>query len=259
MLVDSHCHLDRLNYESLHQNPQEVVDKAKARGVDHLLCVSVSLNDYELMRDKLQGIDHLSFSCGVHPLDAQDHVMDSKRLQQLSSDPSVVAIGETGLDYFYSPESKAQQMEYFTEHLKVAKELNKPVIIHTCDAREDTLALLHEYANPEVGGVLHCFTEDYEMAMEAIELGFYISASGIISFNSAKAVRETFSRLPLERLLVETDSPYLAPAPYRGEENQPAYVRRVAECLAEIRGISIEALGEVTTANFQKLFNVSKL
>ncbi|MFM2481135.1 TatD family hydrolase [Celerinatantimonas sp. YJH-8] len=256
MLIDSHCHLDRLNYESLHDNPQQVVELAKARGVGHMLCVSISLDEYQTMRTKLSGIQNISFSCGVHPLHAHETSIEPDRLKKLALESGVIAIGETGLDYFYSPETHAIQRQSFIEHLKICREIQKPIIIHTRDAKEETLACIQEYIDPQIGGILHCFTEDYDMAMTAIECGFYISASGIISFKSAEAVRETFRKLPLERLLVETDSPYLAPAPYRGEENQPAYVHRVAECLAEIRGMTLEGITEATTQNFKTLFKM---
>lgn len=254
MLIDSHCHLDRLNYSELHRDPQDVLEKAFKADVCHMLCVSISLDGYEDMRQKLANKACVSFSCGVHPLHAHESQIDSQRLKELASEEGVVAIGETGLDYHYSPETREIQQQSFIEHLKVSRLLKKPVIIHTREARDDTLQLLHDYCDHHVAGVLHCFSEDYEMAMEAIEMGFYISASGIISFKSAKSLHETFRRLPLDRLLVETDSPYLAPAPYRGQENQPAFTRRVAECLAELRGISLDEIAKATTENFQRLF-----
>ncbi|CAG9001353.1 MAG: putative metal-dependent hydrolase YcfH [Candidatus Celerinatantimonas neptuna] len=254
MLIDSHCHLDRLNYSELHKDPQEVLKKAEVADVGHILSVSISLDGYEDMRRKLSGLECISFSCGVHPLHAHESEIDSQRLGKLACDDGVVAIGETGLDYHYSPETKEIQQASFIEHLKVSRLLKKPVIIHTREARNDTLQLLRAHCDQNVGGVLHCFSEDYDMAMQAIEMGFYISASGIISFKSAKSLQQTFAKLPLDRLLVETDSPYLAPAPYRGQENQPAYTRRVAECLAQLHKISLVKLADATTENFQRLF-----
>ncbi|MFM2484036.1 TatD family hydrolase [Celerinatantimonas yamalensis] len=254
MLIDSHCHLDRLNYETLHSDPQQVIDKASAQDVQYMLVVSISLNEYHIMREKLAHLSKLAFSCGVHPLHVHESELEPNLLRQLASEDGVIAIGETGLDYHYNPATKDIQQQSFIEHLKVSSELKKPVIIHTREARDDTLRLIQDFGDASVGGVLHCFTEDYAMAMAAIEMGYYISASGIISFKSAKSVQEAFAKLPLDRLLVETDSPYLAPTPYRGGENQPAYTRRIAEVLAQIRQISYEAVAEATTENFQRLF-----
>ncbi|CAG9296734.1 TatD DNase family protein [Celerinatantimonas diazotrophica] len=254
MLIDSHCHLDRLNYESLHRDPKQVIEQAVQQDVHYMLVVSISLDEYQNMRQSLNDYSNLFFSCGVHPLHVHESKIEVERLRRLGAQERVVALGETGLDYFYSPETREQQIESFIEHLKVSRELEKPVIIHTRDAKKETLELINKYGNPDIGGVLHCFTEDYEMAMQAIDMGYYISASGIITFKSAKKVQQTFAKLPLERLLVETDSPYLAPVPFRGKENQPAYTRQVAEQLAILKGVSYEDIAKVTTENFQKLF-----
>lgn len=258
MLVDSHCHLDRLSYPDNHGSVAEALEKAKARGVTHCLSVSISLAGFEQMKTLLEPHQNVSLTCGVHPLHAHEQPIEPARLRALAEDERVVAIGETGLDYYYSQETVEVQQASFIEHIAVAKALAKPLIVHTRDAREDTLGLLKTHGAAEVGGVLHCFTESYEMAAEAIEMGFYISASGIISFNSAKKLREVFKKLPLDRILVETDSPYLAPVPYRGEENQPAYTRQVAQCLAELRDQPFEAIAEATTENFFRLFSGAK-
>src|SRR5690606_14761809 len=166
----------------------------------------------------------------------------------------VVAIGETGLDYYYSQDRKAAQQESFRVHLQAAAQLRKPVIVHTRDAREDTLALIREAGDSEVGGVLHCFTESWEMARAALDLNYCISFSGIITFKNAEELREVVRRVPLDRLLVETDSPYLAPVPYRGKKNEPKYVREVAQCVADLKGLPLEELARITTANFDGLF-----
>lgn len=255
MLVDSHCHLDRLDKtpDELHQ----VIQDAKDKGVEHFLCVSVSVREFPQMMNVIQGLPDVSASCGVHPLHQED-ACDYTTLLVTADRPDVVAIGETGLDYFYSPESKALQLTSFVDHIRVANELNKPLIIHTRDAKEDTIALLKEHKADQTTGVLHCFTEDWDMASAAIDLGFSISISGIVTFNSAEALREVVKKIPLEKLLVETDSPWLAPVPHRGKQNQPAYVRDVAEYIARLKGISIQELAQATTDNFYQLFDQIK-
>ena len=254
MLVDSHCHLDRLDYSGKHVDIADAIAKATARGVSHLLCVSVTLEQFPGMVEKIAPFANVFASCGVHPLD-QESAWSVEQLRELAKHPKVVAIGETGLDYFYHPEHKAVQQEAFRAHIRVARELGLPLIIHTRDAQEDTLAILREENASEVGGVLHCFTEDWAMAEAAMELGFYISISGIVTFRNADRLREVTRRLPADRLLIETDSPYLAPVPHRGVENEPAYVRDVAEYVAWLRNTTVEEIGQVTGENFFRLFN----
>ncbi len=253
MLVDSHCHLDRLDYASKHADIADAVAKASARGVSHLLCVSVTLEQFPAMLAKIAPFPQVFASCGVHPLD-QESPWNPELLRQLAAEPRVVAIGETGLDYFYHPEHKLIQQQAFREHIRVARELGKPLIIHTRDAQEDTLAILKEEGAEAVGGVLHCFTEDWAMAEAAMDLGFYISISGIVTFRNADRLREVTRRLPAERLLIETDSPYLAPVPHRGQENEPAYVRDVAEYVAWLRNTTVEEIAALTSENFFRLF-----
>lgn len=255
-IVDSHCHLDALDYEGIHRSVDEVVEKAKSRGVKHLLSIGVTLNRFEKMRESLMHREDVSFACGVHPLDLDDECFDYERLLCLAADPKVIAIGEIGLDYYYSEESKSIQQAVFAQQIQAANQLNKPVIIHTRQAREDTIAILREYEAQKCGGVLHCFTENQWMAEQALDLGFYISISGIITFKNAEALREVVRTVPLDRLLVETDSPYLAPVPYRGKENQPAYVREVCEYVAALKGISGEEFAQITTQNFERLFKI---
>lgn len=254
MLVDSHCHLDRLNYGDIFKSPEEVLAAAKAAGVNHVLCVCVSLTEFPAMKQIMAPFDEVSLSCGMHPLH-MDEAFGLDDLLSLANDEKVVAIGETGLDYLYDKDSKEQQKKSFIEHIDVAKKLNKPLIIHTRGAKADTLSILKEHNADQVGGGLHCFTEDLEMAQEAMKMGFYISASGIISFHSAADLRKVFAELPMDRMLVETDSPWLAPAPHRGEENQPAYTRRVAEVLAEVKGLTLDEVAKITTDNYFRLFN----
>ena len=255
-LVDSHCHLDGLDYQSLHKNIDDVLEKAAAREVKFCLAVATTLEGYQAMRQLVGERDNVAFSCGVHPLN-QDKAYPIEELRRLAAEPGVVAMGETGLDYFYTPETKQQQQTSFRYHIQVGRELNKPVIVHTRDARADTLAILKEEQVTDCGGVLHCFTEDKATAATLLDMGFYISFSGILTFRNADALREVARYVPLDRLLIETDSPYLAPVPHRGKENQPAMVRDVAEYMAVLKGVSLEQLATSTTRNFSNLFSVS--
>jgi len=254
-LVDSHCHLDGLDYETLHQDVSDVLAKAAARDVKFLLAVATTLPGYKGMVELIGDRPNVAYSCGVHPLNQQE-VYDFAELRQLAADPRVIAMGETGLDYFYQKETKVRQQASFREHIRIGRDLNKPVIVHTRDAREDTLAILKEEQAEGCGGVLHCFTEDRETAEKLLDMGFYISFSGIATFRNAEQIREAARYVPLDRMLVETDSPYLAPVPHRGKENQPAYTRDVAEYMAVVKGVSVETLAEATTQNFSRLFHV---
>ncbi|MBV7388625.1 YchF/TatD family DNA exonuclease [Pasteurellaceae bacterium TAE3-ERU1] len=253
-IVDSHCHLDSLDYENHHHNIDDVLDKARARDVHHVLSIGTTLGGFEAIYPQLAARENVSLSCGLHPLNIEDEPFDRERLLKLASDPKVVAIGECGLDYHYSIENKMEQQRIFAEQVALANELHKPLIIHTREAREDTMAILREGQAQKCGGVLHCFTENQWMADQALDIGFYISVSGIITFRNAQDIRDVIETVPLERLLVETDSPYLAPVPYRGKQNQPAYVREVCEYVATLKGVSTEQLAEVTTENFERLF-----
>lgn len=198
----------------------------------------------------------VSLSCGVHPLNVEDEIFNLEKMVQLAQDPKVIAIGECGLDYYYSADNKAKQQQIFSQQIELANQLQKPLIIHTRSAREDTIALLKQGEAQKCGGVLHCFTENQWMADQGLELGFYISVSGIITFRNAQEIRDVIKTVPLDRLLVETDSPYLAPVPYRGKQNQPAYVREVCEYLAVLKGVSVEELAQITTQNFERLFKL---
>ncbi|MGD8203840.1 metal-dependent hydrolase [Pantoea sp. FN0305] len=254
-LVDSHCHLDGLNYETLHKDVDDVLAKAAARDVKFMLAVATTLPGFKAMAQLLGDRPNVAWSCGVHPLNQQEE-WDFAELAQLADDPRVIAMGETGLDYHYQPETRARQQASFREHIRVGRQLNKPVIVHTRDAREDTLAILREEGAEECSGVLHCFTEDRETAAKLLDMGFYISFSGIVTFRNAEALREAARYVPLDRLLVETDSPYLAPVPHRGKENQPAFTRDVAEYMAVLKGVDLETLAQATTQNFSDLFHV---
>lgn len=255
MFIDSHCHLDRLNLSLYDDDLANVVQAANDVKVDKLLCVSVTLKDFPAMVEKTKGFDNVLLSCGMHPLNQDDEV-NIDDLRKLAADPAVIAVGETGLDYHYAPETKDLQLDSFRKHITVAKELNKPLIIHTRSAQQDTLELLRDENAADVGGILHCFTESLEMALEAIEMGFYISFSGIVTFKNADALREVAKRVPDDKFLIETDAPYLAPVPHRGKENQPAYVVEVAKHLASIRGQSVETIAKLSTDNFNRLFKL---
>jgi TatD DNase family protein len=250
VFVDSHCHLDRLDDNT---SVQSAIDFAKQRGVEHFLCVAVSVKEFDSMCHQVDRFEEVSVSCGVHPLHQED-ACEKQQLLEIAQRDKVVAIGETGLDYFYSEDTKEIQIQSFIDHIEVANELSKPLIIHTRGAKQDTLTLLNEHKNSATEGVLHCFTEDWDMAKQAIDLGMYISISGIVTFQSAKELKEVAAKIPLDKLLIETDSPWLAPVPHRGKANQPAYVVEVAEYIASLRGIPVQALAEATTNNFYSLF-----
>lgn len=254
MLIDSHCHLDRLDLAAHGGSLDAALDAARAAGVGHFLCIGVSADNAATVKGLAERYADVDCSVGVHPLDLEPGAEPALDwlLGELAH-PKVVAIGETGLDYHYEPESAALQQASFRLHLEAARITGKPVIVHTREARADTLALLREAALPQAG-VLHCFTEDWEMARAALDIGFYISLSGIVTFRNAEALRDVARQVPADRLLVETDSPYLAPVPHRGKPNLPQYVREVAEYLAVLRGVSYEALAEQTSSNFKRLF-----
>ncbi|WP_394202056.1 TatD family hydrolase [Shewanella waksmanii] len=253
MLIDSHCHLDRLKSAPDHDSLVDIINQAKARDISHFLCVNVRQKGFREMQQKMAAFDEIFLSAGVHPLDVQEG-LNTEELTEYIKDPKVVAIGETGLDYFYANETKTLQQQCFEQQIALAVEVNKPLIVHTRDAREDTIAFLKQGNADKVGGVLHCFTENWEMAKAAIDLGFYISVSGIVTFKNAGELRSVIRKVPKDRLLVETDSPYLAPVPHRGKENQPAFVRDVAEFVAELRGEPYAELAQYTTDNFFNLF-----
>jgi len=255
LFIDSHCHLDRLNLSLYDDNLANVVQAAAEAKVNKLLCVSVTLKDFPTMVKKTQGFENILLSCGMHPLNQEDKV-SIEELKRLADDPAVIAVGETGLDYHYAPETKALQLDSFQKHIIVAKELNKPLIIHTRSAQQDTLDMLRIERAGDVGGILHCFTETWDMARQAIDLGFYISFSGIITFKNASALREVAKLVPDDKFLIETDAPYLAPVPHRGKENQPAYVVEVAKHLASIRGQSVETIAKLSSDNFNRLFKL---
>ena len=250
-LVDSHCHLDFPEFEG---KIEAVREEMRTFGVTHALCISVNLRDLPKVLRLAETYENFFASVGVHPDQEDRTAVDPERLVELARNPRVVAIGETGLDYYRMTGDLEWQRERFRAHIRAARRCGKPLVIHTRNAAGDTLQLMREERVAEVGGVMHCFTETLEVAQAAIGMGFCISFSGIVTFRNAGALKELARTLPLDRLLVETDSPYLAPVPHRGKGNRPALVRYVAEEVARLRGISLEELAAVTTGNFQRLF-----
>jgi TatD DNase family protein len=250
-LVDSHCHLDFPEYEG---KIAEVREEMRSNGVTHALCISVNLAGFPKVLALAESYDNFFASVGVHPDHEERTALDPARLVELARHPRIVAIGETGLDYYRVSGDLEWQRERFRAHIRAARECRKPLVIHTRQAAEDTLTIMREEGAAEVGGVMHCFTETQEVAETAMALGFHISFSGIVTFKNAGALRDVARQVPLERLLVETDSPYLAPVPHRGKTNRPALVRHVAEEVARLRSISLEELAKATTANFFRLF-----
>lgn len=257
MIIDSHCHLNLLDLNSSN-SLETVLKKAREKDVGHFLCVGINCKNTHEVKEIARKYPDVSCSVGIHPLYLEEEVFDSYSgwLIEQVNDPKVVAIGETGLDYFYGKDSSTIQKRSFCLHLEVARSSRRPIIVHTRSAKKDTLRLLRENKLPE-GGVLHCFTEDWDMAKTALDLGFYISFSGIVTFKNASSLRDIALRLPIDRILVETDSPYLAPEPYRGKPNYPYYVREVAKFIARLRGESYEYFSQKTTDNFHNLFNLS--
>ncbi|WP_462319781.1 TatD family hydrolase [Halochromatium sp.] len=255
MFVDSHCHLDRVDLTPYAGDFSQMLSRAGEAGVKHMLCVCIDLEHYAAMRDLVSAYPNISVSVGVHPNEQDVREPSVEDLQRLGADPAVVAIGETGLDYHYNDGDLDWQRQRFRVHIEAARSLDKPLIIHTRDAREDTIAVMREAGAEAAGGVMHCFTETWDMAKQALDLGFYISFSGILTFKNAESLRDVARAVPLERLLIETDSPYLAPVPHRGKKNEPRFVSHVAAQVAELRGLSVEAVAELTSKNFYRLFS----
>ncbi|MGS2724469.1 TatD family hydrolase [Porticoccus sp. GXU_MW_L64] len=254
MLVDSHCHLDHLNCDHYSGGLDELLASARQCGVRQFLSVAVNLDSARNIQKLAEQQDDIVTSVGVHPLQRDlPPLPEISELTELAGHPKVVAIGETGLDNHYSSETADWQLQSFVRHLQAANNIGKPVIVHTREARQQTLQCIEQYGGKKAG-VLHCFTETEAMARSAMDMGYYISFSGIITFRNATDLRAVVKALPLERILVETDSPWLAPVPYRGKQNEPRYVVEVARCVAEIKGVSEETVIRQTGENFQKLF-----
>jgi TatD DNase family protein len=234
-----------------------VLARMRENDVTHAMCVSVNLADFPQVLSLAEQHEHIYASVGVHPDYEDVDEPTVARLVELAQHDKIIAIGETGLDYFRLTGDLEWQRERFRTHIRAARECDKPLIIHTRSAAEDTLRIMREESIAEVGGVMHCFTESWEMAEAAIAMNFYISFSGIVTFKNAKQLKDVAQRVPLDRMLIETDSPYLAPVPYRGKLNQPAFVKHVAEEIARLRDISVEEVGQRTSENFKRLFKLS--
>lgn len=253
-LVDSHCHL---NFPDFEGRIPDILQNAADNQIDHLLCIATSWENREAVLQLARDHAPISASTGIHPTTTGGYEPSVDELLAAADEPEIVAIGETGLDYFRSApdEDMTWQHERFHRHIEVARRCRKPLVIHTRAAADDTMNTLREHKASEAGGVMHCFAEDWDVAKQALDIGFYISFSGIVTFKSARAIQEVALKAPLDRILVETDAPYLAPVPHRGKTNEPAFVRHTAEYVAELRGLSLEVLAAATTDNFFRLFN----
>jgi len=256
MFVDSHCHLD---FPELLEDFEGVCTRMHQHRVTSALCVSVTLEDFPRVRALAERDPRLWASVGVHPdyPDCEEPTVDG--LVQMAEHPRIIAIGETGLDYFRIKEDVPWQRDRFRTHIRAARASGLPLIIHTRAASTDTIEIMREESAEQACGVMHCFTEDWETASAAIDMGFYISFSGIVTFKNARQVHEVATRVPMDRLLIETDSPYLAPVPNRGKTNEPSYVRYVADRIAELKSLSVEDVAEQTTDNFYRLFSKAKI
>ena len=259
-IVDSHCHLNRIDLAEFENDLDQVINQARSSGVERFLCVSVELSDYPVLCQIAERYPDVSISVGVHPDSEFSDEPDAAALIKLASHQSCIAIGETGLDYFRveKKEEQALQRQRFREHIHAAIATSKPLIIHTRQAAEDTIALMTEENAQAIGGVMHCFTESWEIAKRALDLNFYISFSGIVTFKNAVALHEVAKKVPFDRILIETDSPYLAPVPFRGKQNHPALVKHVAEGMAVLRQVDYETLAAQTTENFYRCFRLNR-
>ena len=255
-LVDSHCHI---NFDELQQRLPEVLNNARMNDVAYMLCVSVTMEEFPEVIALAKQHEHVFASVGVHPCYEDVREPSKAELVELANDAKIIAVGETGLDYFrIENQDMTWQRDRFMRHIDVAKQVQKPLIIHTRSAADDTMRILKEQGADECRGVMHCFAEDWEVAKQALDLGFYISFSGIVTFKSAANVQEVARKCPQDRILVETDAPYLAPVPLRGKTNEPAYVKHTAQFVADLRGIPLPELAEATTQNFFTLFDSAK-
>jgi TatD DNase family protein len=255
MLIDSHCHLNMLDLAPFDGSLKNVIDAAKKEGIEKILCIGTNQEDLPHVLNCANQFENVYATVGMHPCDSEKNQLTTAEIIALASKPKVVGIGETGLDYHYDNSDRDIQKESFRKHIQAAIELNLPVVIHSRAAQEDTLKILKEEGIEKCGAVLHCFTESWDMAKEALDMGLYISISGIVTFKNAHQVKDVASRVPMDRLLVETDAPFLAPVPYRGKPNYPAYVRDVAVYVAAMRGIPFDEFAKQTTDNFYSLFN----
>ncbi len=258
LLVDSHCHLDRLDLTFWDGKMEGALNDAQQQGVGYMLCVCIDIENFPNVLDVAQSHQSVFASVGVHPNVTEGKDPTVEELIQMANNDNIIAIGETGLDYYRSEGDLEWQRERFCRHIAAAKKTKKPLIIHSRESTHDILKIMKEEGADEVGGVMHCFVDDWDTAKQAMDLNFNISLSGIVTFKNAQTVKEVAKKMPEACLMIETDSPYLAPVPHRGKMNQPAYVRYVAEHVAELRNVTYEQLAESTTDNFFSLFKDAK-
>ncbi len=258
-LVDSHCHIDSLDFTDIHQDVKDVLTKAHLAGVTHFLCAGTELETFEQMYNMIAPFEEVFAACAMHPenVNAQNINWSEKQMKTYLQMPRVIALGETGLDYICTPETKDLQKKSFERQIAIANELQKPLIIHARGAIYDCIDMIYALEARDNGGVMHCFCDDIDAARKALDLGYYISFSGIVTFKNAKNVQESCKYVPVDRMLVETDCPYLAPVPKRGKPNEPAFVSYTAKFIADLKGISYDELCTKTSKNFEELFKVT--
>ena len=250
MFIDSHCHLDCIDLKDHKNSLSELMLEIENSGVEHMLCVCIDLYEFDKMYSLVKDWQQVSVSAGMHPTHAVGDALSVETILEYVKRDEVVAVGETGLDFFYQKDQPEWQKQRFRHHITAAKEVNKPVIVHTRDAGNETIKIMAEESARDCGGVIHCFTEDWAFAKKALDQNFYISFSGIATFKTAEQIREVVRKVPEDRFLIETDSPYLAPVPKRGKQNQPGYVKYVAECIAKERNLSLEEVASISKENY---------
>ncbi|MHA3054701.1 TatD family deoxyribonuclease [Acinetobacter sp. ANC 4633] len=256
MFTDTHCHLTMLDLSPYAGDLDQALQAARNAGVTKFMGISVALNDHIALSEIAHRHVDVGYSVGVHPCEDAEVMQEAtvEYLVELAQDPKVWALGETGLDYYHSTEYVAEQKACFARHIEASKQVRKPVVVHTRSAKQDTIDMI--CTEQSTHGILHCFTEDLATAKAVLDCGYYISFSGIVSFKNAQELRDVAKHVPLDRLLIETDSPYLAPMPYRGKTNEPKYVPFVAQALAQVYGLTVEEIGQITSQNFENLLNL---
>ncbi len=257
-LIDTHCHLSGLSYKNpACDSPEKIIARAMRCGVSHFLCVSCTVEDFKTAEKTAAPFDNVYLAAAVHPLNLDEAgEWQDGDLKACFKNPRVIALGETGLDYHYTPETRKAQLDSLARQIAIAREVKKPLIIHAREAHKDTVALLKSENARDTGGVIHCFTDSVDMARECLDLGFYISFTGVVTFRASDNVRDAARYVPADRMMVETDCPYLSPVPLRGTENEPAFVRHTLNYLAAFKGLSQDAFAALTSKNFEELYKV---
>ena len=256
MYIDSHCHIDCIDLTDHENSMETLLQQAADDGVEHMLCVCIDLHEFDTMYAVVKKYKQISVSAGMHPTHSVGESLSVDEILKYVRREEVVAVGETGLDFFYQKDKPDWQKNRFRYHIEAAKQVNKPVIVHTRDAAKDTINIIKEESAKDCGGVIHCFTEDWDFAKKSLDENFYISFSGIATFKTAEQIREVVRKVPADRFLIETDSPYLAPVPKRGKQNYPGYVKYVAECVAKERGVSVEEVAELSKKNYYQFLGL---